>query len=106
MKLLLDESLPRRLKNELPDHEVTTVPTRGWAGKKNGDLLQLASSEFDAFITADQNIQYQQNIANLDIGVIVLAGKSNRLEDLQPLIPQLRKALDGLQPGTLVRITA
>ena len=51
MKLLLDESLPRRLKNELSQHEVTTVPEMGWAGKTNGELLELAAGTFDAFIT-------------------------------------------------------
>lgn len=72
MKLLLDESLPRRLKNELSQHEVTTVPERGWAGKTNGELLKLASGSFDVFITADQGLEYQQNLTNVEIAVIVL----------------------------------
>ena len=59
MKLLLDESLPRRLKKELSQHDVTTVPERGWAGKTNGELLELASGSFDVSITADQGLEYQ-----------------------------------------------
>jgi len=59
MKLLLDESLPRPLKNEIPDHTVVTVPEMGWGGKKNSELLILAQDQVDVFITADQNLQYQ-----------------------------------------------
>ncbi len=75
MKLLLDESLPRRLRNEFSQHEVTTVPERGWAGKTNGELLKLAAGSFDVFITADQGLEYQQNLTNVGIAVIVLRGR-------------------------------
>ena len=52
MKLLLDESLPKDLRLHLPGHRVSTVPERGWASRSNGDLLRLAGSEFDVFLTA------------------------------------------------------
>ena len=55
MKLLLDESIPKRLKSDLSEFDVKTVPEMGWAGKSNGDLLQLASVEFTLFITVDKN---------------------------------------------------
>ena len=57
MKILLDESLPRRLKNDLKTHHVKTVPEAGWHGKKNGELLKLMEGKYDCFITADQNLQ-------------------------------------------------
>jgi predicted nuclease of predicted toxin-antitoxin system len=63
MRILLDESLPRRLEQELSGHEVQTVQSRGWAGLKNGELLRLASAEFQALLTGDQNLEYQQNMA-------------------------------------------
>jgi len=63
MRILLDESLPRSLAQELSDHEVQTVQSRGWAGLKNGELLRLASAEFQALLTGDQNLEYQQNMA-------------------------------------------
>ena len=106
MKLLLDESLPRRLEPSLPGHEVTTVPLRGWAGKKNGELLELASREFDVFSTADQNLPYQQRLADYDIAVVVLAGRTNRLEDLRPLIPKVLETLGAVRPGTVMRIAS
>ncbi len=86
MKLLLDESLPRDLRLHLQGHQVATVPERGWASKTNGELLQLASEQFDVFVTADQNLEYQQRVSTFEIGVAVLAGRSNRLEDLLPLV--------------------
>ena len=58
MRVLPDESLPSGLKDLLQDHDVTTVPERGWRGAKNGDLLSQASREFDVFLTADQS-EYQ-----------------------------------------------
>jgi hypothetical protein len=58
MRVLLDECLPRRLKAYLADHQVTTVPEAGWAGRKNGDLLRVAAGVVDAFITVDSNLAY------------------------------------------------
>jgi predicted nuclease of predicted toxin-antitoxin system len=54
MRVLLDESLPRRLKQELPEHNVTAVPEAGWAGTKNGDLLRLAEPDSEVFVTMDR----------------------------------------------------
>jgi hypothetical protein len=65
MRLLLDESVPRRLRNALPAHTVRTAVEMGWGGIKNGALLALAAPEFDAFITVDKNLPYQQNVAAL-----------------------------------------
>jgi hypothetical protein len=63
MRLLLAESRPRKLKARLASHEVRTVPEVGWAGKTNGELLRLAEQEFDVFLTADQKLPNQQNLA-------------------------------------------
>ena len=69
-------------------------------------LLRAAAEQFDAFITVDQNLQYQQNLARLPIAVVVLAAPSNELHVLVPLMPQLEDALLKLQPRSLVRIGA
>ena len=106
MKLLLDESLPRGLKREFSGHEVSTVPECGWAGKSNGELLKLAGQDFDVFVTADQGIQYQQNLAGFPIAVVTLAAPSNRLADLRALVPKVLASLDGLEPGQVVVIAA
>ena len=94
MLILLDEDVPRRLGNLLVGHDVTTVPRSGWAGVKNGRLLALAATRFDVFITADQNIEFQQNPATLPIAVLVLVAISNRMEHVGPLAPEILKALN------------
>lgn len=104
MRLLLDESLPRGLKNLLKTHEVATVQERGWAGASNGKLLRLAALEFDVFVTADQNLEYQQNLVGFDIAVIVLAAASTRIPDLEPLIPKVLAIIPDLISGEVRRI--
>lgn len=106
MRLLFDESLPWRLARLLVGHEVESVQGAGWAGIKNGELLKLASSKYDAFITADQNIQYQQNLSALPLTVFVLAARSTVFADLAPLMPELLRLLPGHQKRTLIRINA
>jgi len=105
MRLLLDESLPRGLKRHLSSHEVTTVPEKGWAGTSNGELLRLAEKEFDAFLTADQNVEYQQSLGSYGLAVIVLAAPTTRIQDLEPLIPAVLSALEAAQPGEAVRVS-
>ena len=69
MRVLLDESLPRQLARLLPEHDVRTVAAVGWTGIRNGELLKLAVDNFDAFLTADQNVEHQQNLDTLPIAV-------------------------------------
>ena len=99
MRVLLDESLPRGLVRHFTEGEIETVFDRGWSGLNNGDLLRLASVDFDVFITADQNLQYQQNLAGFEIGVVVLAAPSNRLQDLLPLLREAGEASQSARPG-------
>ena len=93
MRILLDECVDRRLAQDVAGHEVLTVAGMGWAGKSNGELLTLAQEQFDAFITTDRNLVSQQTLSKFDIAVFVLVSRSNRLADLQRLMPSLLKAL-------------
>lgn len=104
MRLLLDESVPTRLRRSLTSHSVKTVVEMGWGGVKNGALLALAAGEFDAFLTVDKNLPYQQNLATLPIALIVLEANSNELVALLPLVTRLEQALGSLKPCTFVRI--
>lgn len=106
MRVLLDECLPRKLKSDLPGHIVTTVPEMGWAGAKNGALLRLAAGAFDVFITADQNVEYQQNLRSTELAVVVLVAPNNRLDTLRALMPRLIAVLATIQKGDLVRVAA
>jgi hypothetical protein len=107
MHVLLDECVPRPLRRDLPDHEVRTVVEMGWSGKQNGESLQLMATEhFAVLLTADQNIRYQQNVQTLSVAVIVLVAPTNRLHDLEPLMPTVRTVLETIQPGAFIEVGA
>ena len=104
MKVLLDECVDRRLARELRGHEVATVPQRGWAGIKNGDLLTLAEKEFDAFVTVDRKISVQQDLTRFQIAVLLLRAPTNRLEHIRPLAPALLEKIEQAPNGALTVI--
>lgn len=105
MRVLLDECVPRKLKFHLPGHKCQTVAEAGMAGKRNGALLDLAErQQFDVFLTIDQGIQYQQNLASRKIAVVIVRARSNRLIDLVPLVPECLEAFASILPRQLVLI--
>ena len=79
MRILLDECVPRRLRRELPGHDVRTVPEMGLSGKKNGELLKLiAGRGFEVLLTVDQNIRHQQHLQATGIAVVEIGRASCR----------------------------
>jgi predicted nuclease of predicted toxin-antitoxin system len=104
VNVLLDECVPARLGSLLTDHSVTTVPRCGWAGIKNGDLLKLAEKEFDVFVTVDRKLSVQQDLTGVDIAVVLIRSRSNRLEDIRPLVPELLGAISRATRRTLTRV--
>jgi hypothetical protein len=106
MKLLLDENLPHKLRNEITAHEVLTVAFMGWSGLKNGDLLaNAAAAGFDALITNDRGLEYEQDQTELPLAVVILIVPANTIEAIRPLYPALDAALSSLAPRSLVRVT-
>lgn len=102
MRVLIDECIPRRFARELSGHDFSTVQEAGWLGKKNGELLKLlAENGYDVFITVDQNFQYQQNLKETRIAILVLSASSNRYEDLKSLAPSIHRVLTGIVAGTI-----
>jgi hypothetical protein len=81
-----------------------TVSERGWEGKANGDLLRFAEREFDAFVTMDRNLEYQQNLRTLDLGVVVLRARSNAYRAVAHLMPRVNERLRSIQPGEVVHV--
>ena len=75
-----------------------------WTSLGNGALLKQAAAAFDVLLTADQNIEFQQNLATLPIAVVVLVAENNRLESLEPLIPAILETLTTISPKTLIRV--
>ena len=104
MRILLDESLPRKLGFKLPGHHVRTVQMMGWNGLVNGHLLVTAASEFDVFITGDKNMQYQQSASQLPISVVVLVAPNNKLESFLPLVGKLISALEDIREPSFVQL--
>ena len=106
MRLLLDECVPHKFKLALPGHEVSTAREMGWSGKKNGELLALMREQrFEAFVTVDQNVEFQQNVKASGIAVVVLAARTNRLKELRPLAPVVLRTLASIRPGALERVS-
>jgi hypothetical protein len=100
--VLIDESLPKRLRREMSGLEVLTVAQQGWSKTKNGALLRLAEGAgFEAFLTADQSLRYQQNLSKSKLRIIVFIALSNRLEHIRPLLPGAVAALREMKPGEL-----
>jgi len=104
MKVLLDECLPRKLKNAFTSHVCQTVPKAGLAGQKNGRLLALAEqSGYQLFVSIDKGLPYQQNLAGRNIAILIIRCKSNRLADLLPHVPECLSIMTLVQPGQVVR---
>jgi hypothetical protein len=97
MRVLLDECVPRPLTREFPGHDVNTVVEMGWGSKRNSELLALMlAGGFNAFVTVDQNLEFQQNIQ----------ARSNRLKELRPLAPAVVEVLARIKAGELIRVAA
>lgn len=97
MKVLLDECVPAPLRRALVGHEISTVEECGWKGLKNGILLRQAEDRFDAFLTADKNLRYQQNLSGRRIAILELPVPHWPV--LRRFLPEIQRALDSLRPG-------
>lgn len=104
MKVLVDECVDWRLSRDIVGHEVKTARQMGWSTIKNGELLALAAKDFDVFVTVDRNLSFQQNLPAFTIAVIVLCAPSNRLADLQPLVPELLALIPSAKPGAVTYV--
>jgi hypothetical protein len=102
MRVLLDECVTRYLKRDFAGHEVLTVEEAGFKGLKNGRLLQAASGQYGVLVTVDQNLQYQQNLKNFAVAVIVLEARRSTYPLLKPLMPQVLETLEKIKPGEVI----
>ena len=103
MKILFDECMPLPLRRRLPDFEITTAQEMGWGRVKNGELLKRAEGVFNAFVTADQQLKYQQNLAGRQLAILVLS--TNRWPKVEARTAEIIAALQALQPGDYVELT-
>jgi predicted nuclease of predicted toxin-antitoxin system len=106
MRVLLDECVPKRLRRDLPGHEVVTVVEMGWSGIKNGQLLALAAEQFGCFLTVDANIEKQQHLPAIPIAILLVRAVSNDPVTLRALAPAIVEALASIKPRTFVTVAA
>jgi predicted nuclease of predicted toxin-antitoxin system len=106
MRILLDECVPVALKKNLASlgHECQTVREAGFSGKKNGESLTLAERHWDVLLTTDRRIEFQQHLIGRKIAVLVLRAKTNRLQDLLPILPTRAQALLSIRPGQVLEV--
>ena len=102
MKVLLDACVPRPLRKFFPDHSVQTAQEMGWGRLKNGALLQAAEPQFDAFLTSDQNLKYQQNIAGRKLAILVLP--TNDWTTIRTKTDEIAAKVAGLKPGDFIEL--
>ena len=106
MRILLDACVPKGLRRSLVGHEVSIAREMGWNKLPDGPLLEIISGVFEALITVDRSMPFQQHLQNRPFAVILLRAKSNRLVELLPLVPALLRALEEVKPGEVREIRA
>ena len=101
MKVLIDECLDHKIRFILPGHDAVSVEWAGLKGVRNGELLRRANLSFDALVTADQGLPYEQDLKGLNLIVVVLQLGTTQAKKLQPYIHEIVRALEAAQPGTV-----
>ena len=102
MRILFDQGTPAPLRHTLAGHTISTAYEMGWAKLENGDLLSAAEASFDAFITTDQNLRYQQSLAGRRLAILVLPTTSWPMIQLH--LPKVAAAVNALRPGDFVEL--
>jgi hypothetical protein len=102
MKILFDQGTPAPLRYALAGHIISTVYEMDWAKLENGELLQAGEASFDAFVTTDQNLRYQQNLTGRRLAILVLSTTS--WPKIQAQVPKVIAAVNALRPGDLVEL--
>ena len=104
MRVLFDQGTPAPLRNHLQDHHVSTAYELGWSNLKNGELLQQAEScGFEVFVTTDQNLRYQQNLASRTISIVVLSTTS--WPRIKTFVHRIADALENAKPSSYIEIS-
>ena len=97
LRILLDECVPWPMHRFLEGHDCRTAQQCGWGGVSNGRLLELAESEFDLFITSDQNLRYQQNLLGRRLSILQIS--TNKLRPIRSSAGLIQSVIEGIKPG-------
>ena len=104
MRVLLDECVHAGITKVFSGHRVSTVPQAGWSGITNGRLLALIGGHFDVFVTIDQNIRHQQNLAGLPFAIVFVSVPDNTVAAYVPLFDLMLRTVDAARPGDIAAI--
>ena len=102
MKIIIDECVPSIVIRGLPERNIVSVQQMGWAGIKNGELLKLVSEKYDVFISSDKNLRYQQNLASIDLAIVILP--SNQVPVVKLILPELDNALETIIGKSIIEL--
>ena len=103
MRVLLDESVPWQIRPAFAAHTVETVQERGWTSVTNGELLRLAESNFDVFVTADKNLKYQQNLSGRRLAILELSTNKRRIVEAN--LDLIKFTVDNMTAGNFISLT-
>jgi predicted nuclease of predicted toxin-antitoxin system len=104
VRILFDQGTPAPLRNFLRGHEITTAHERGWGTLQNGDLLRAAEAAgFEAIITTDQNLRYQQSLSERHLAIIVLLTTNWPL--IRPHVSLVADAVTQLVPKAYIELS-
>ena len=97
MRILFDQGTPVPLRSALTAHQVATAFEMGWSTLENGDLPRQAEAQFDVFVTTDQNLQYQQNLAGRRLAILVLP--TTNWMQIREHLDEVTAAVEAMQSG-------
>jgi hypothetical protein len=101
--VLFDQGTPVPLRNHLPGHQISTAYELGWASIQNGELLLQAEKHgFAVLVTTDQNLKYQQRLADRKIAIVVLSAAS--WPRIQKILPAIVDAINGIEQNSYIEV--
>jgi hypothetical protein len=103
MRILFDQGTPVPLRKLLSPHSIDTASELGWSQLSNGDLISAAEGEgYEALITTDKSLRYQQNLAHRKIGIIVLSTTS--WPKIRSSPDKVLSAINSLQDSSFIEV--
>jgi hypothetical protein len=105
LRLLIDESIPEQIEPLLPEFDRSIVRREKLKGLRNGVLLRAAVDRgFTVIFSADQSLRFQQNLAKIGIGAVVIVNIRNRMKDILLVLHKVKAAIVRVKPGEVIEI--
>jgi hypothetical protein len=104
VRTYIDEDVNPRIARFLHGHTFGTPNSQGWKGLQNGQLLAKLAGEFDALLTHDGNLEFQQNLSKTNLRIIVLEMTGRQLSDYEAIASEVEIGLQKANPGSIHRV--